>query len=265
LRDGKALAHGYRTLQDWNKWLAHKTWGRKVVDAEKTVIRELVKRHYGKQAVLIGTPLQQEMLTVTDILCQTVFTPLSVAKEEAVFVEADLSDLPIQAGSIDLVILPHTLEFVDNPRQLLSEACRIVKPEGLIVICAFNPYSTWGLKKIFSRAGKLLPHGCHFIPSHLIKNWLQLADFVIETHCSTLYRPPLASESLYRKIRLLETIGSWIFPKAGGISIIVARAKVIPLTPIKMKWKQQLSNIRIRPTIPGNIATYISSSTDEAG
>jgi hypothetical protein len=75
----------------------------------------------------------------------------------------------------------------------------------------------------------------------------------------------LASESLYRKIRLLETIGSWIFPKAGGISIIVARAKVIPLTPIKMKWKQQLGNIRIRPTIPGNIATCVSSSTDEAG
>lgn len=259
------MAHGYRILQDWNKWLAHKILGRKVIDAEKAVIRELVKTHYGKQAVLIGTPLQQEILTATEILYRTVFTPLPAVSGDAAFVEADLVDLPIHSGSVDLVMLPHTLEFVDNPRQLLSEACRIVKPEGLIVICAFNPYSTWGLKKIFSRAGKYLPHGSHLIPPHLIKNWLQLADFVIETHRSTLFRPPLASESIYNKLRILETIGSWCFPKAGGISIIVARAKVIPLTPIKMKWKQQLGNIRIRSTIPGNIATSIPSPTDEAG
>lgn len=265
MRDGKALAHGYRTLQDWNKWLSNKKLGRRVIDAEKITICDLVKSHYGKHVVLIGTPTQQDILSVTNIPCRTVFTPLPVVKDEVMFVEADLADLPIQAGSVDLVILPHTLEFVDSSRQLLSEACRIVKPEGLIVICSFNPYSFWGLKKVFSRAGKYLPHGSQFIPPHLIKNWLRLADFVVEKHCTALFRPPLVSESIYNKLGLFETIGSWLFPKAGGISIIVARAKVIPLTPIKMKWKQQLGNIRIRSSIPGNIATNTSPSTDEAG
>lgn len=259
------MAHGYRILQDWNKWLSHKILGRRVIDAEKIAINELVNKHYGKQVVLIGTPAQQEMLSVTHIPCRTVFTPLPVVKDEIMFVEADLADLPILSGSVDLVMLPHTLEFVDNPRQLLSEACRIVKPEGLIVICGFNPYSAWGLKKVFSRAGKYLPHGSQLIPPHLIKNWLHLADFVIEKHRTTLFRPPLVSESIYNKLHIFEAVGSWLFPKAGGISIIIARAKVIPLTPIKMKWKQQLGTIRIRPSIPGNIATYTSPPTDEAG
>ena len=54
-------------------------------------------------------------------------------------------------GSIDLVILPHILECIDNPRQLLAEACRIIKPEGHIIICGFNPHSLWGLKKIMGK------------------------------------------------------------------------------------------------------------------
>lgn len=248
------MAHGYRPLQNWNKWLAQTFLGCKVMEAEKNIIRDLLNQHYGKQAVLVGVPFQNELLTATQIAYRTLITPLNAVKNESLSIEADLDDLPILSGCIDLVILPHTLEFIDNPRQLLTEACRMIRPEGLIVVCTFNPYSSWGLKKCISKSEGSLPRDSHFISSSLIKSWLRLADFAVESHCSALFRPPVERETIYHKMRFVERVGAWCFPKAGGINIITARAKVIPMTPIKMKWKQQLGNIRIASPTTGNIA-----------
>ena len=38
--------------------------------------------------------------------------------------------LPFESQSIDLVVLPHVLEFSDNPHQVLREVERILRPEG---------------------------------------------------------------------------------------------------------------------------------------
>src|SRR5690606_5823540 len=111
-------------------------------------------RHFGKHAVLIGVPHQYELLKSTAIPCHSLITPIISHAHEHGLIEGDLHELPILTGSIDLVLLPHTLEFVDNPRQLLSEACRIIKPEGLIVVSGFNPYSTWGLRKLMTKHKK---------------------------------------------------------------------------------------------------------------
>lgn len=254
--DGKALAHGYRTLQNWDKWLAQEFLGNKVLNAEKEIISDLIKQHYGKHAVLMGVPQQQALLTTTNISIKTLVSPLLSATKDFLMVESNFAELAIQTGSVDLVILPHILEFVDNPRALLAEACRIVKPEGLIVICHFNPYSTWGFKRI---VGKQHHHvvrtSHHFIASHLVKNWLELASFEIEAVRSGLYTPPIQHKGLYNRLHFCERIGALFFPKAGAVNVIVARAKVIPLTPIKMKWKQKLDNIRIAKPIPGSIAS----------
>jgi SAM-dependent methyltransferase len=166
-----------------------------------------------------------------------------------------LHELPILTGSIDLVMLPHTLEFVDNARQLLAEACRIVKPEGLIAICGFNPYSAWGLRKAFTKH-KTPPWSGNFIYSYKIKNWLQLVGFEMEKQQSILFRPPISRPELFQKLQFLEYIGSKCFPMLGGVYILLARAKVIPLIPIRMQWKQQLSGIRLPAKMPGHIARH---------
>lgn len=244
--DGKALTHSYRTLQNWDSWLARDFLGSSLLEEEHDSLKKLLMRHYGKHALLIGVPQQQTLLKSVDIPFHSLMTPLSHREERAGIIESDLHEMPILTGSIDLVVLPHTLELVDNPRHLLNEACRIVKPEGLIAICGFNPYSAWGVKK-YSWQGNL-------IPSRKIKNWLGLADFALEKQESILFRPPTKRKSLYTKLHFLENIGSHCFSILGGAYILLARAKVIPLTPIKMKWKQQLSGIRISTTMSGHIA-----------
>jgi len=249
------LAHGYHTLQHWNQWLSQQFLGKSILDAESQQFQKLLQRHLGKHVILLGVPHQYDLLhTTSNIPCQSLVTPLICHEKKSGLIEGDFREVPIQTGSIDLVMLPHTLEFVDNPRQLLAEACRIIKPEGLIVISGFNPVSTWGLRKLFTRNKKHMPWGANFIHAQKIKSWLKLAEFAMEKHEGVLFAPPVNHPSIYKKMNFLEKIGNKYFPMLGGVYILVARAKVIPLTPIRLKWKQQLSGINMTGTISGHIA-----------
>jgi len=258
LGDGKTLARSYSTLKHWDQWLAQHFLGTNLLHTEEKIITQLLGQKAGKQVLLLGVPHQQRLLKAISASQpdmtphSAIVTPLVSHAHSFTTIDADFHELPILTGSIDLVILPHTLEFVEAPRQLLSEACRIIKPEGLIVVCGFNPYSFYGLKKIMSNH-KSVPWSGNFIQKGVIKNWLQLSDFALEAQSAGLFRPPLAHARLHQHLRFLDPLGTICFPFLGGVYILLARAKVIPLTPIRLKWKQQLSNVRIS-TISGYIA-----------
>lgn len=251
------MAHGYRRLQQWNQWLAQEFLGKNLLNTETTVLASLLERHLGKQALVIGTPQQLDLLQYIKIPCHSLVTPLYsshiIKKHVPGFIEGDLHELPIFTGSIDLVVLPHTLEFIDNPRKLLAEACRVVRPEGLIAIFGFNPYSSWGLRKVLYKS-RNTPWNANPLRAYKIKSWLKLADFQMESQKTILFTPPVNRPTLHHKLHFMETMGSKFFPFFGGVYVLLARAKVIPLTPIKLKWKQQLSNITISSTISGHIA-----------
>lgn len=252
LGDGKALAYSYRKLQHWNQWLAQDSLGQYLLSTEGRKLSFLLKNHFGKHALLVGVPKQNVLLKSTNIPLHYLIGPLNHHQQETVnHVEADLHELSILTGSIDLALLPHTLELVDNPRQLLTEVCRIVKPEGLVAICGFNPLSLWGIKKIIAKHKQETPWSGNFISSNLIKKWLLLADFQVEKYSKILFVPPITNPLTIKKMEWLEFVGNLCFPFFGGVYIVLARAKVAPLTPIRLKWKQQLSGIRISPTISG--------------
>ena len=56
----------------------------------------------------------------------------------------DFTELPFASHSLDLVVLPHVLEFSTDPHQVLREVERVLIPEGQVIICGFNPTSLWG-------------------------------------------------------------------------------------------------------------------------
>ena len=46
----------------------------------------------------------------------------------------DCSNLPVAPDSIDVIVLPHVLEFDANPHQVLRESERVLIGEGYVVI-----------------------------------------------------------------------------------------------------------------------------------
>jgi SAM-dependent methyltransferase len=249
------LAKIFRKIQQWDHWLGS-FLGHSVLAAEKKILPSLLTQHYSNQLLLIGTPRQQTLLTTDTIPTRILLSPLFNKHSQLAIhnIESDLDELPIASGSVDLVLLPHTLEYLDNPRQLFAESCRIVKPEGHIIVCGFNPYSMWGLRKWCSKRDKI-PWSGNFIPPGNIKKWLNLADFKIKQLTRTLYRPPIGYEKIYTHLKFMEWFGPKCYSPFAGIYILIAQAKVIPLTPIKLSWKQKISDVRLpamgipRPTI----------------
>jgi SAM-dependent methyltransferase len=55
--------------------------------------------------------------------------------------------LPFADQSLDLVVLPHTLERAADPHRSLAEVERVLRPEGRVVIVGLNPVSLWGLRQ----------------------------------------------------------------------------------------------------------------------
>jgi SAM-dependent methyltransferase len=97
--------------------------------------------------------------------------------------------LPFAGTSLDLVILPHVLEFSNHPHHVLREIERVLVPEGHVLILGFNPWSLFGLQRGlirgYARCARKpsLPYPWSCMPLSLprLKDWLALLSFEIRT------------------------------------------------------------------------------------
>ncbi len=95
----------------------------------------------------------------------------------------DFAALPFEANSLDLVVLPHSLELNTDPHATLREVERVLVPEGKVVICCLNPASLWGLRQrrahLYRRLGfgeLFLPDAGEFIGYWRLRDWLQAPE-----------------------------------------------------------------------------------------
>jgi len=91
---------------------------------------------------------------------------------------SNMDELPIANESVDIVILPHILEFEHNPHQVLREADRILKAEGRLFVLGFNPLSLHGIVSRLPRQHTFLQK--NFISPYRLMDWLNLLKFEAE-------------------------------------------------------------------------------------
>ena len=146
----------------------------------------------------------------------------------------DFDALPFPAQSLDLVVLPHTLEQAGDPHQTLREVERVLVPEGRVMILGFNPTSLWGLRQRAGRArrafgiggGMFLPRAGEFLNYWRLRDWLRLLGFEVEGGRFGCYRPPFASTRWLERSAWIESIGERWWPVLGGAYYLVAVKRV---------------------------------------
>lgn len=156
----------------------------------------------------------------------------------------DFSALPFPASSVDLLVLPHTLEFSADPHATLREVERVLVPEGRVVICGLNPLSLWGLRQKRDRVvrklgvGNLfLPEGGAFIGYWRLRDWLQLLGFEVEVGKFGCYRPAVGSEKWLQRLEWMERIGERWWPILGSAYFLVAVKRVRGMRLMEPAWK----------------------------
>ena len=160
----------------------------------------------------------------------------------------DFSALPFPANSLDLVVLPHTLELSPDPHATLREVERVLVPEGRVVICGLNPASLWGMRQrrahLYRSLGfgeLFLPEAGDFIGYRRMRDWLRLLSFEVESGRFGVYRPAVRSEAWLERCRWFDAAGERWWPIFGAVYFLVAVKRVRGLRLLSADWRRAAS------------------------
>lgn len=151
---------------------------------------------------------------------------------------ADFRDLPVESNSIDLMLLPHTLEFSPDPHQVVREVARALRPEGHVVIAGFNPLSLWGLRRSVT-SQRDFPWCGRFIHLPRVKDWFALVGLEIAAGSMACYAPPCAEQKWLDRFAFMEKAGDRWWPGAGGIYFLQAIKRVRGIRLIMPGWNER--------------------------
>lgn len=149
----------------------------------------------------------------------------------------ELDDLPLLEHSVDVCLLSHTLEFSLDPHHVIREANRVLIPNGYIVITGFNPFSLAGLNRFMPYRKNHTPWNEHFFSPMRVKDWLHLMGFEILSDERCLYSSLVGNMSERNVVKNWRKFASNYLTSLGSVYIIIAKKRVLPLTPIKPKWQ----------------------------
>ena len=150
-------------------------------------------------------------------------------------------ELPFASQSIDLVVLPHALEFADDPHRVLREVERVLMPEGQVVISGFNPISLWGLRQVVGRSfdAPYLPREGQFLALPRLKDWLKLLGFEVHRGHFGCYRPPFRTEPWQSRFGFMEHAGERWWSYGGAIYLVHAVKRVQGMRLVGPAWKDR--------------------------
>ncbi len=154
----------------------------------------------------------------------------------SVALHCDFDALPFANQSLDLVVMPHTLELARDPHLTLSEVERVLMPEGRVLILGFNPASLWGLRQRMGRGGRAvgigrrgdlyLPSAGEFLGYRRVRDWLRLLSFEVEAGRFGCWRPPFASQRWLDRMAWMDRVGERWWPVLGAVYFIHAIKRV---------------------------------------
>ncbi len=121
---------------------------------------------------------------------------------------------PWQADSLDLVVLPHTLERSADPHACLREVERVLIPEGQVLITGLNPMSLWGRQ------------GSSLIAYRRLRDWLRLLGFEVQVSRFWGWTPALGSERWMQRLSWMDAVGQRWCPILGGVYLLMATKRV---------------------------------------
>lgn len=158
------------------------------------------------------------------------------------------TELPFDSDSMDLVLIPHVLEFSEQPHQVLREVARVLRPEGNLIISGFNPRSLWGLHRLLGRR-QGYPWQGHFIALPRLKDWLALLGFEVAGGRFAAYAPPFHQRKWLERCAFMESAGDRWWAVSGGVYFLHAVKRVHGIHLIKPKWNEGLVS-RLLPVAP---------------
>lgn len=230
---------------EWSHWTETPP-GRYVLGWEQKQMDRLVVDMFGYHAVQLGLPqldaLRENRMTSRTLVLDRPLAGAPASGADST-VRGDFLALPLATQSVDLLVLPHTLEMSAEPHELLREAERVLLPEGRLVIAGFNSLSLWGVRHSLAkvRGRAFLPAQQNTIAFLRIKDWLKLLGFELNRGRFGCYRPPFASEHWLARHAFMEPAGDRWWPIFGAMYIVTAIKRERGMRLVGPAWKKRVT------------------------
>ncbi|GAB6190388.1 class I SAM-dependent methyltransferase [Desulfocastanea catecholica] len=104
-------------------------------------------------------------------------------------IEAAAENLPFKDGSFDHALVVTTICFVDSPAHMLAETCRVLKPDGRLVIGFIDRASDLGQDYLAHQAESVFYRAATFYSATEVSRLIRQAGFSIHAWGQTLAHP----------------------------------------------------------------------------
>ena len=219
-------------------WLATPL-GRRCLNNEQRLVRRALDCAFGEQFLQVGTwgagdlfarYARTQRVAVLDEPAQKSNNPMTGT------VLSCLDRLAIATDSIDVLLLPHTLERTATPHAVLREAARVLRPDGCLLALGFAPGGLWGLRHLLARDG-YPPGSRHLIREGRLKDWLELLSFDVDPAVAYCHTLPFDGVRRFGSLPKERWARRWL-PLLAGAYLLVARKRSATLTAIRPAFRR---------------------------
>lgn len=212
--------------------------GAYLLERERAFLDAATPDLFGFHALQIGLP-QVDLLRENRITHR-----LRVDASSPASLFARSHELPIATHSIDLVVLPHVLEFAPDPHAVLREVDRVLMPEGRLIILGFNPWSLWGVRGAVGPGREAAPWNGRFVSLPRVKDWLSLLGFEVAGGRLACYVPPVRAQKWLSRFAFMEQAGNRWWSVGGAVYMLEAIKRVAGVRVIHPKWQERAARER---------------------
>ena len=217
------------TLQAWFET----PLGQYLLEKEQAYLDDATPDIFGFHALQVGLP-------VVDLLRESrIAHRMRIAPADTPDLYAKCHELPLATQSIDLVLLPHVLEFAAEPHAILREIDRVMMPEGRLIIVGFNPWSLWGLRSSVGPSRDEFPWNGRFVSLLRVKDWLALLGFDVSAGRLVGYAPPFDNAAVRRRFGFMEPAGDRWWAVGGAVYMLQGIKRVRGMRLIMPAWQEQ--------------------------
>ena len=211
---------------------------------------------FGYNAIQLGLPalpaLKCSRIPNRWLVSDCILTPETQTQPPPALISR-FDALPFPEQSIDLAVLPHTLDLSPDPHATLREVARVLVPEGKVVIAGLNPASLWGLRQrrvqFLQRLGastQFLPLGQGALIGYWrLRDWLRLLSLEVVAGSFGCYRPAFKTQRWLNRAAWMEHAGDRWWPILGAAYQVTVVKRVRGMHLIHPEWKKKKEKTKI--------------------
>ncbi|MCP5131169.1 MAG: class I SAM-dependent methyltransferase [Pseudomonadales bacterium] len=190
-------------LTELESWYARDN-GQQLLSSTRQAVDTILDTAFGYHLLQTGST-RCHPLFVSSPINHRIYAAEQAGEQINLLARAD--ELPLESDSVDAVIAHHTLDFADDPHQVLREIQRVLTPQGQLLVIGFNPYSLQGINsQLRGISRNSLWHWHTPVSENRLTDWLHLLGCEVQD-CIYLAGVPLFGRGAIR--RCVIRVNAW--------------------------------------------------------